>query len=144
MIITLIAISLIIIAIAGFLILNKTYFSDIVDDIVCCIVCCITALSGVFGGVAICVCLLLILGSHFDVDYDIHKAQLERDSIIKQLEYIDAEYENVSKVEIIQKVYEWNQKVYSEKRGSENLWINWFYSKKYADSLEYIEFDNGR
>ena len=139
MIITLIAISLIIIAIAGFLILNKTYFSDIVDDIVCCI----TALSGVFGGVAICVCLLLILGSHFDVDYDIHKAQLERDSIIKQLEYIDAEYENVSKVEIIQNVYEWNQKVYSEKRGSENLWINWFYSKKYADSLEYIELITG-
>ena len=139
MIITLIAISLIIIAIAGFLILDKTYFSNIVDEIVCCI----TALSGVFGGVAICVCLLLILGSHFDVDYDIHKAQLERDSIIKQLEYIDAEYENVSKVEIIQKVYEWNQKVYSEKRGSENLWINWFYSKKYADSLEYIELIKG-
>ena len=140
MIITLIAISLIIIAIAGFLILDKTYFSNIVDDIVCCIV----ALSGVFGGVAILICLLLILSSHFDVDYDIHKAQLERDSIIKQLEYIDAEYENVSKVEIIQKVYEWNQKVYSEKRGSENLWINWFYNKKYADSLEYIEFNNGR
>lgn len=139
MIITLIAISLIIIAIAGLLILNKTYFSDIVDDIVCCI----TALSGAFGVVAICICLLLILNSHFDVDYDIHKAQLERDSIIKQLEYIDAEYENVSKVEIIQKVYEWNQKVYSEKRGSENLWINWFYSKKYADSLEYIELITG-
>ena len=142
MIITLIAISLIIIAIAGFLILDKTYFSNIniVDEIVCCI----TALSGVFGGVAILICLLLILSSHFDVDYDIHKAQLERDSIIKQLEYIDAEYENVSKVEIIQKIYEWNQKVYSEKHGSENLWINWFYSKKYADSLEYIEFNNGR
>ena len=139
MIITLIAISLLIIAIVGYLILNKTYFSDIVDDIVCFI----TALSGVIGGVAICVCLLLILGSHFDVDYDIHNAQLERDSIIKQLEYIDAEYENVSKVEIIQKIYEWNQKVYREKRGSENLWINWFYSKKYADSLEYIELITG-
>ena len=140
MIITLIAISLIIIAIAGFLILNKTYFSDIVDDIVCFI----TALSGMLGSITILICLTVILCSHFDVDYDIHKAQLERDSIIKQLEYIDAEYENVSKVEIIQKVYEWNQKVYSEKRGSENLWINWFYSKKYADSLEYIEFNNGR
>lgn len=139
MIITLIAISLIIIAIVGFLILNKTHFSDIVDDIVCCI----TALSGVFGGVAICICLLLILGSHFNVDYDIHNAQLERDSIIKQLEYIDAEYENVSKVEIIQKIYEWNKSVYREKRGSENLWINWFYSKKYADSLEYIELITG-
>ena len=139
MIITLIAISLIIIAIVGFLILNKTYFSDIVYDIVYCI----TALSGVFGGVAILICLLLILCSHFDVDYYIHNAQLERDSIIKQLEYIDAEYENVSKVEIIQKVYEWNQKVYREKRGSENLWINWFYSKKYADSLEYIELITG-
>ena len=139
MIITLIAISLLIIAIVGFLILNKTNFSYIIDDIVCCI----TALSGVFGGVTICVCLLLILGSHFDVDYDIHNAQLERDSIIKQLKYIDAEYENVSKVEIIQKVYEWNQSVYREKRGSENLWINWFYSKKYADSLEYIELITG-
>ena len=140
MIITLIAISLIIIAIAGFLILNKTYFSDIVDDIVCFI----TALSGTLGSITILICLTVILYSHIDVDYNIHKAQLERDSIIKQLEYIDAEYENVSKVEIIQKVYEWNQKVYSEKHGSENLWINWFYSKKYADSLEYIEFNNGR
>ena len=140
MIITLIAISLIIIAIAGFLILNKTCFSDIVDDIVCFI----TALSGTLGSITILICLTVILCSHIDVDYDIHNAQLECDSIIKQLEYIDAEYENVSKVEIIQKVYEWNQKVYSEKRGSENLWINWFYSKKYADSLEYIEFNNGR
>ena len=139
MIITLIAISLIIIAIAGFLILDKTHFSDIVDDIVCFI----TALSGVLGSITILICLTVILCSHIDVDYDIHKAQLERDSIIKQLEYIDAEYENVSKVEIIQKVYEWNQKVYSEKHGSENLWINWFYSKKYADSLEYIELITG-
>ena len=140
MIITLIAISLIIIAIAGFLILNKTYISDIVFDIVSVI----TILSVTLGGVTILICLMCILCSHIDVDYDIHIAQLERDSIIKQLEYIDTEYENVSKVEIIQKVYEWNQKVYGEKRGSENLWINWFYSKKYADSLEYIEFDNGR
>ena len=140
MIITLIAISLIIIAIAGYLILDKTYFSDIVDDIVCFII----ALSGTLGSITILICLTVILCSHIDVDYDIHNAQLERDSIIKQLEYIDAEYENVSKVEIIQKVYEWNQKVYGEKHGSENLWINWFYSKKYADSLEYIEFNNGR
>ena len=139
MIITLIAISLLIIAIAGFLILDKTHFSDIVDDIVCFI----TALSGVLGSITIFICLMVILCSHIDVDYDIHKAQLEHDSIIKQLEYIDAEYENVSKVEIIQKVYEWNQKVYSEKHGSENLWINWFYSKKYADSLEYIELITG-
>ena len=140
MIITLIAISLLIIAIAGFLILDKTHFSDIVDDIVCFII----SLSGTLGSITILICLTVILCSHIDIDYDIHKAQLERDSIIKQLEYIDAEYENVSKVEIIQKIYEWNQKVYSEKRGSENLWINWFYSKKYADSLEYIEFNNGR
>ena len=140
MIITLIAISLIIIAIAGFLILNKMHFSDIVDDIVCFI----TSLSVVLGSITILICLTVILCSHICVDYDIHKSQLERDSIIKQLEQIDAEYENVSKVEIIHKVYEWNQKVYSEKHGSENLWINWFYSKKYADSLEYIEFNNGR
>lgn len=140
MIITLIAISLIIISIAGFSIANKTYISVTVGDILFSI----ATLSGVLGSITIFICLTFILFSHIDVDYYIHNAQLERDSIIKQLEYIDAEYENVSKVEIIQKVYEWNQKVYREKRGSENLWINWFYSKKYADSLEYIEFDNGR
>ena len=57
MIITLIAISLLIIAIAGFLILDKTYFSDIVDDIVCFI----TALSGVLGSITILICLTVIL-----------------------------------------------------------------------------------
>ena len=139
MIITLIAISLLIIANVGFLILNKKCFSDIVDDIICFII----AILGTLGSITILICLTLILCSHIDVDYDIHNAQLERDSIIKQLEYIDAEYENVSKVEIIQKVYEWNQSVYREKHGSENLWINWFYSKKYADSLEYIELITG-
>ena len=136
MIITLIAISLLIITIVGLLILNKTHISDIVFGIVGFI----TTLSGILGS-TIFICLMFILCSHIDVDYDIHNAQLERDSIIKQLEYIDAEYENVSKVEIIQKVYEWNQKVYREKRGSENLWINWFYSKKYVDSLKYIELE---
>ena len=138
MIITLIAISLLIIAIAGFLILDKTYFSDIVDDIVCFI----TALSGVLGSITILICLTVILCSHIDVDYDIHNAQLERDSIIKQLEYIDAEYENVSKVEIIQKVYEWNQKVYKQKYYSESPWTNWLFNKKYADALEYIELED--
>ena len=138
MIITLIAISLLIIAIAGFLILDKTYFSDIVDDIVCFI----TALSGTLGSITILICLTVILCSHIDVDYDIHKAQLEHDSIIKQLEYIDAEYENVSKVEIIQKVYEWNQKVYKQKYYSESPWTNWLFNKKYADALEYIELED--
>ena len=75
MIITLIAISLLIIANIGYLILNKTYFSDIVDDIVCFI----TALSGTLGSITILICLTVILCSHIDVDYNIHNAQLERD-----------------------------------------------------------------
>lgn len=58
-----------------------------------------------------------------------------------RLELTPSEYENTSRMELIQKVFEWNQEVYSAKYWSENPWTSCFWSKNYMDSLTYIDTD---
>ena len=138
MIITLIGIALLIVVITGFLILNKLNLPYWVDDNITYVLA-LFALSGTF---ITFICLTLILGSHVNVDFNIYNAQLKRDTIIKQIECVDTEYEDTSKIEVINRVYEWNQKVYKQKYYSESPWTNWLFNKKYADALEYIELED--
>lgn len=90
-------------------------------------------LVGIFIGFIIGV---IAITHHIAVNKDIYEAEIQYESLTKQLQTIDSEYEDVSKAEIIQKVYNWNTKVYRLK-----YWTNWLYSKKYADSLKYIELE---
>lgn len=138
MIITLIGIALLIVVITGFLILNKLNLPYYIDDNIGFVL----AMLAVAGTFITFICLTLILGSHVNVDFNIYNAQLKRDTIIKQIECVDTEYEDTSKIEVINRVYEWNQKVYKQKYYSENPWTNWLFNKKYADSLEYIELED--
>lgn len=138
MIITLIGITLLIIVITGFLILNKLNLPYYIDDNIDFVL----AMLAVAGTFITFICLTLILGSHVNVDFNIYNAQLKRDTIIKQIECVDTEYEDTSKIEVINRVYEWNQKVYKQKYYSESPWTNWLFNKEYADSLEYIELED--
>lgn len=138
MIITLIGIALLIVVITGFLILNKLNLPYYIDDNIGFVL----AMLAVAGTFITFICLTLILGSHVNVDFNIYNAQLKRDTIIKQIECVDTEYEDTSKIEVINRVYEWNQKVYKQKYYSESPWTNWLFNKKYADSLEYIELED--
>lgn len=138
MIITLIGIALLIVVITGFLILNKLNLPYYIDDNIGFVL----AMLAVAGTFITFICLTLILGSHVNVDFNIYNAQLKRDTIIKQIECVDTEYEDTSKIEVINRVYEWNQKVYKQKYYSESLWTNWLFNKEYADSLEYIELED--
>lgn len=138
MIITLIGIALLIVVITGFLILNKLNLPYDIDDNIGFVL----AMLAVAGTFITFFCLETILVTHITVDYRIHNAQLKRDSIIKQIECIDTEYEDTSKIEVIKTAYEWNQNVYKEKYYSKSLWTNWLFNKKYADSLEYIELED--
>lgn len=138
MIITLIGIALLIVVITGFLILNKLDLPYYIDDNIGFIL----AMLAVAGTFITFICLTLILGSHVNVDFNIYNAQLKRDTIIKQIECVDTEYEDTSKIEVINRVYEWNQKVYKQKYYSESPWTNWLFNKKYADALEYIELED--
>ena len=138
MIITLIGIALLIVVITGFLILNKLNLPYYIDDNIDFVL----ARRAIAGTFITFICLTLILGSHVNVDFNIYNAQLKRDTIIKQIECVDTEYEDTSKIEVINRVYEWNQKVYKQKYYSESPWTNWLFNKKYADALEYIELED--
>ena len=138
MIITLIGIALLIVVITGFLILNKLNLPYYIDDNIGFVL----AMLAVAGTFITFICLTLILGSHVNVDFNIYNAQLKRDTIIKQIECVDTEYEDTSKIEVINRVYEWNQKVYKQKYYSESPWTNWLFNKEYADALEYIELED--
>ena len=138
MIITFIGIALLIVVITGFLILNKLNLPYYIDDNIGFVL----AMLAVAGTFITFICLTLILGSHVNVDFNIYNAQLKRDTIIKQIECVDTEYEDTSKIEVINRVYEWNQKVYKQKYYSESPWTNWLFNKKYADALEYIELED--
>ena len=138
MIITLIGIALLIVVITGFLILNKLDLPYYIDDNIDFVL----AMLAIAGTFITFICLTLILGSHVNVDFNIYNAQLKRDAIIKQIECVDTEYEDTSKIEVINRVYEWNQKVYKQKYYSESPWTNWLFNKKYADALEYIELED--
>ncbi len=92
--------------------------------------------------ISIIVALYDILMSHCTVDTTIAINQMERDSIVKEIEALEQDTdEKVSRVTVIKDVKEWNSDVYSQKYWSESPWTNWFYSKEVVDSLEYIEME---
>lgn len=105
--------------------------------------CSYTGLVGFMSGVIIVIiCILNIIGGHCAVDKSIYDAELEYKSLVKQVEAVNSEYEDVSKTTVTNRVYKWNRKVYSNKYWSANKWTNWFYDKDYVDSLKYIDMED--
>ena len=106
---------------------RKLYASMVIDS------CTLIGLTG------LAVCLTVIFTSNIGVNEKIYEAQLDRESIVQQLECVKSEYEDVSEIEVIDKVYQWNKEVHSAKYWSQNPWTNWFWSKEYVYSLKYID-----
>ena len=94
------------------------------------------------GGIATCIAVIAIIIGHTGVDVDIHKANAERESIIKQVECVNSEYENITRQKVIEKAYNWNKYIYSAKYWGKSPFTNWFWSQKYVDSLEYIDLED--
>ena len=88
------------------------------------------------------ICIPFIIASQCNTNKKIYIKQLEYESLVKQCQIISSEYEDVSKANIIQNVYDWNKSVYTEKYWSDSLWTNWFYNQKVVDSLEYINLED--
>ena len=138
MIITLIGIGSLFLAIICFVCCKKCLFSYYVDDFigVIGIILCIVGINATLISGTIIGC------ANIGIDRDIYTDKLEYDAIAKQVECINSDYEDVSKAAVIQRVYEWNKKVYNAKYWSNNPLTNWFWNKKYVDSLEYIELED--
>lgn len=132
MIITLIGIGLIVLGIICFVISAKGSLSFDAGG----------AISLIVGFFISIIAVLVIIITHSCVNNGIYTSKLEYESLIKRVEYIDSDYEDVSKSEIIKDVYEWNKNVHNAKYWANNLWTNWFWSQEYVDSLEYIELED--
>ena len=98
--------------------------------------------AGVIAVIAILIELPIIIGSQCTANKYIYEYSLERESIVKQVECISSDYEDVSKATVIANVYDWNKEVHNMKYWAKNPWTSWFYSQKFVDSLEYIELEN--
>ena len=137
MILTLIGIGLIVLGIICLFVSTKRLLSCDMSFL-------LEATSAISLVIGICITIILgiiIILTHSCIDNDIYTSKLTYESLIDRIEYIDSDYEDVSKSEVIKDIYEWNKSVHSAKYWSSNPWTNWFWSQKYVDSLEYIELE---
>lgn len=95
-------------------------------------------LSGTLSSIALLICIIFILSTHTLSKADIKNSEIEYNTLVKRYELINSEYEDVSASEVIKDIGEWNQKVFRRKHFGYSKWTNWFYSKEYIDSLNYI------
>ena len=137
MIITLIAFGILVLGIISMVACTKDLFSYKINAAAEFI----GSICIVIGFLFTIICLSVIIISHCGIDHQIYQKQLERKSIVKQIECIDSDYEDVSKADVIQKVYDWNSYVHNAKYWSGNPWTSWFNSKRLTDSLKYIELE---
>lgn len=138
MIITLITIAVFVLGVISYILYERDIISMECEE-------CIELLSfcAMFIGVfAILIEIPFIVCQHCTVNKKIYEYNLERESIVKQVECISSDYEDVSKATVIANVYDWNKEVYNAKYWAKNPWTSWFWSQKFVDSLEYIELEN--
>ncbi len=138
MIITLITIAVFVLGVIGYIFYNRDIipweYKEYIELL--------SLFAVTIAGIAILIELPIIIGSHCTVNKEIYEYNLERESIVKQVECISSDYEDVSKATVIANVYGWNKEVHNTKYWAKNPWTSWFYSQKFVDSLEYIELEN--
>ena len=94
----------------------------------------------VVGMIVSIIMIIVCISSHVTADKDIQLDKIEYEGLINRLEIINSDYEDVSKSDVIKDITEWNKHVYITKHWGNSKWTNWFFSKKYVDSLQYIEY----
>lgn len=99
-----------------------------------------TQVSFVFIGTFGLLCVgTVILCSHIGANQQIAHNRIEYESIVAEIQAVNTDNEDVSKVQVIKDVKEWNQDVQSSKYWASNPWTNWCYSQKVVNAVEYIE-----
>lgn len=98
--------------------------------------------TSLFGVIATFICAVLIIASHATTEINIAKAEIKYNALSAQVAVINSDYENISKATVIQNVAEWNMNIEKEKYWTYNPFTSWFYSKKYTESLKYIDLDS--
>lgn len=85
--------------------------------------------------------MIVLIFSRIGVDGEVRNIRLEHDALIREYEMLNSDCEDISKIEVIDKITDWNQRVTWKRYWSDNIWANWFYPKEVTEAYEYIELD---
>ena len=83
-----------------------------------------------------------LIGCRAGVQRQIAKNQIRYEGLLKEVELLNSDYEDISKVEVVKEITKWNDYVNSAQYWSENPWTSWFYVQEVVDGLDYIEVPN--
>ena len=128
MIITILCFALLVISFVLFCLGKKSYLCDN-----------LSVIFGVTGFLGTIVCATIIIISHVGTCRTIRDNQFTYEKIMKQIEIINSDYEDVSKTNVIDEVYELNRKVDRYIYWNSNPWTSWFYDDKVVKELKYID-----
>jgi hypothetical protein len=82
---------------------------------------------------------MIIIGTHIGTSNAIEMNRIQYESLIQRREAINSGYEDVSKSDVIKDIAEWNSTVQSTRYWTYNPWTNWFWPKRVADNMKFIE-----
>ena len=98
------------------------------------------AMIFISGCIVMLSCLTIIICQQATATNQINKNKIQYESLQRRLEIVNSEYEDVSKSDVIKDIANWNQEGYNYKYWNSNLFTNWMYSDKVAESYKYIEY----
>ena len=143
MIITLIAFGILVLGIILAMMANKFQYSyemHAIHETLSTVGCTMAAV----GSIVLFVAILFIINAQCNIDKKIYDANMKYESLVKQVESINSDYEDISNIEVIQKVYNWNTYVHNCIYYYENPWTSWFNNKRFTYSLNYIELEGAK
>ena len=94
----------------------------------------------IIGGIGIIVAILYIAFAHVGINNTIKRDNFQYESLCYRLEIANSDYEDLSRLEIIKDITEWNDNAIEYKYWAENPWASWFFSRKRADNLKIIDY----
>lgn len=93
----------------------------------------------ILGGAAVFIMAVVIFITQcVGVDLTVERNNMQYEALVDECEIINTEYEDISKTDVIQRVFEWNQNAYTYNYWMNNPWTSWFYNKRVGESLKHI------
>ena len=97
----------------------------------------VSAISAVIFAVV----MAAFLFSRIGVDVHAQNTRLRHDALVYEYEMLNSDCEDISKIEVINNITDWNRSVTWERHWAESPWTNWFQPKKVTEAYEYIELN---
>ena len=83
--------------------------------------------------------MIVFIFSRIGIDAEVYNVRLKHDALVHEYEMLNSDCEDISKIEVIDKITDWNREVTWKKHWAESPWTNWFQPKKVTEAYEYIE-----